>query len=79
MQATVKKWGNSLALRLPQSMAAGLHLEEGSTVSLTVEDHALVVRPARIRYRLDDLLAQEPSGAKRDETDWDGARGGEAW
>ena len=79
MQAIVKKWGNSLALRLPQSLAANLHLEDGSTVSLSVENHALVVRPARKRYRLDDLLAQTPLEARRGETDWGDATSGEEW
>jgi antitoxin MazE len=79
MQTVVKKWGNSLALRLPQSLAAGLRLEDGSTVSLSVEDHALVVRPARKRYRLADLLAQTPPEARRGETDWGDSAGSEAW
>jgi antitoxin MazE len=79
MQAVVKKWGNSLALRLPQSLAADLKLEDGSSVSLSVEDHALVVRPARKRYRLADLLSQTPFEAKHGETDWGDARGGESW
>ena len=79
MQTVVKKWGNSLALRLPQSLAADLRLEDGSTVSLSVEDHALVVRPARVRYRLADLLAQTSPEAKRGETDWGDAKGSEIW
>jgi antitoxin MazE len=79
MQTVVKKWGNSLALRLPQSLAADLKLEDGSSVSLSVEDHALVVRPARKRYKLADLLAQTPSEARRGETDWGDAKGGESW
>ena len=79
MQSVVKKWGNSLALRLPQNLAADLHLEDGSTVSLSVEDHALVVRPARKRYSLDDLLAQTSADAKRGETNWGDAKGGEDW
>lgn len=79
MQTVVKKWGNSLALRLPQAMAADLHLVEGATVSLTIEDHSLVVKPARKRYRLADLLAQMPAAEKRDETDWGQPVGEEAW
>lgn len=79
MQTIVKKWGNSLALRLPQSLAADLRLEDGSTVSLSLEDHALVVRPARKRYRLADLLAQTPPDIRRGETDWGNPAGGEDW
>lgn len=79
MQTVVKKWGNSLALRLPQAMAADLQLIEGATVSLTIEDHTLVVKPTRKRYRLADLLAQMPPSAKREETDWGSPVGGETW
>lgn len=79
MQTVVKKWGNSLALRLPQSLAADLGLEDGSTVSLSVEDHSLVVRPARKRYLLDDLLAQTAEASRRTETAWGPPKGGEEW
>ena len=79
MQTVVKKWGNSLALRLPQTMAADLKLEEGAAVSMTLEDHALVVRPVRKRYRLQDLLDMTPSEAKRGEANWGEAKGGEEW
>lgn len=79
MQTVIKKWGNSLALRLPQRLASDLRLEDGSTVSLAVEDRALVVRPARKRYRLEDLLDQTPAEARHGETDWGNAKGGEEW
>ena len=79
MQTVVKKWGNSLALRLPQAMAADLKLEEGAAVSMTLEDHALEVRPVRKRYQLQDLLDMTPSETKRGESDWGEAKGGEEW
>ncbi len=79
MQTVVKKWGNSLALRLPQAMAADLQITEGATVSLSIEDHALVVKPTRKRYRLSELLAQMDPKSKREETDWGSPAGEEAW
>jgi antitoxin MazE len=79
MQTVVKKWGNSLALRLPQSVAADLHMEEGSTVSLTIEDRSLVVRPARKRFKLSELLANEKPGQRHAETDWGKPEGEEVW
>ena len=56
MQARVSRWGNSLAVRLPRSAVEELGLGEGESVDMRVEDGALVVRRARRRYRLDDLL-----------------------
>jgi antitoxin MazE len=57
MNATIQKWGNSLALRIPQAVARDTHLENGSVVSLAVRQGKVVVEPARkTKYRLDDLL-----------------------
>lgn len=79
MQTVVKKWGNSLALRLPQAMAADLHIMEGVTVTITVEDHSLVVKPTRKRYRLADLLAQMDDKKTHKEVDWGKPEGDEVW
>jgi antitoxin MazE len=79
MQTVVKKWGNSLALRLPQHLAADLHLTEGATVSLTIEDEALIVKATRKRYRLADLLAQMDDSKKQKEVDWGKTEGEEVW
>lgn len=57
MDAQVSKWGNSYALRIPAAMAKLLNVTEGSKVDLAVEEGALVVRPARARLHLADLLA----------------------
>jgi len=40
------KWGNSLAIRIPRSVAAETGLEYGTPVEVRAEDGALVVRPA---------------------------------
>lgn len=58
MDGQVAKWGNSFALRIPATMAKTLKVTEGSKVDLSVEDGALVVRPARGRIKLADLLAE---------------------
>lgn len=45
--ATVQKWGNSLAVRVPQSLAGQIDVEEGTAVELCVRDGELIVRPDR--------------------------------
>jgi antitoxin MazE len=42
---TLKRWGNSLAVRIPASVAAKLALAEGQEIELDVEDGTLTVRP----------------------------------
>ena len=41
---TLKRWGNSLAVRIPASVAAKLALTEGQEVEVEVEDGVLTVR-----------------------------------
>ena len=56
MVTRVQKWGNSLALRIPQSFAVQAKVAAGTAVDIAVEKGRLVVRPVRQRYRLRDLL-----------------------
>jgi antitoxin ChpS len=56
--AKVQKWGNSMALRIPATMLRSLGLAEGQAVALSVENGALVARPAQKRYTLAALLAE---------------------
>ena len=57
MQTRIQKWGNSLGLRIPRSLAAEAQVEEGGTVDLSVENGRLLVRPLRVRkYSLNLLL-----------------------
>ncbi|MBA3394716.1 MAG: AbrB/MazE/SpoVT family DNA-binding domain-containing protein [Deltaproteobacteria bacterium] len=45
METRIKRWGNSLALRIPRSIAAEAGVEYGSPVDVHVEDGAMIVRP----------------------------------
>lgn len=76
MHATISKWGNSLALRLPRNLAEEVHLSEGASVDLVVEDGALKITPSRKKFKLSDLLADEP---RVPEADWGKLKGDEAW
>ncbi len=79
LRTRIAKWGNSLALRLPRKLAEDIRLVEGATVDLRVEGDALVVVPARKKYRLSDLLAETKAEARQAETEWGAPRGKEAW
>ncbi|HBB30270.1 MAG TPA: AbrB/MazE/SpoVT family DNA-binding domain-containing protein [Cyanobacteria bacterium UBA8803] len=57
MVTTVAKWGNSLAIRIPQNLAKEIHLYEGAEISLDLVDGTIVIKPrSRKRYSLDKLL-----------------------
>ena len=80
MNATVQKWGNSLALRIPSSVAKDIQLRPGSSVEVAVENGSMIVKPAKKR-RL--TLAQLLKGVTKDnlhaEQDWGAPAGREAW
>ena len=66
----IAKWGNSLGLRLPKSVALEAQLDEGDTVDVSVKDGAIVVRPTRPTYSLDTLVARITPRNRHRESDW---------
>ncbi|TMB73269.1 MAG: AbrB/MazE/SpoVT family DNA-binding domain-containing protein, partial [Chloroflexi bacterium] len=59
MITRIRKWGNSLGLRIPKAIARNARVQEGTTVMLGVSHGRLVVAPleARRAYELETLLA----------------------
>lgn len=45
----VKRWGNSLAVRIPAGIAETLRLQEDSDVELGVQDGSLWIKPAGVK------------------------------
>ena len=57
VHATIQKWGNSLALRIPKTLAEDTRLASGSVVNLTVEEGKVVIEPVpKKKYSLEQLL-----------------------
>jgi antitoxin MazE len=75
----VSKWGNSLGLRLPKSVAREAQLGEGDTVDVSVDNGTIVIRPSRPRYSLDDLVGRINPRNRHDESDWGRPFGHEVW
>ena len=55
---TIKRWGNSLAVRIPASMAEELHLREDQEVELVVSDGVLIATPAVKTFNWDEYREQ---------------------
>ena len=80
MDTTVQKWGNSLALRIPRSVAQDVHLHQGSVVGVTIIAGKIVVKPRRQRhYALAPLLRGVTKRNRHGEVDWGGPVGQETW
>jgi antitoxin MazE len=59
MNANFSKWGNSIALRIPNGVAKQLRVTDGSAADLQVKDGALVVTPVDVvpKYDISELIA----------------------
>lgn len=79
MDATIQKWGNSLAVRIPQAVARQIGIAEGDGVRLEVDANALVMRPAKPKYRLGDLVRKIGPKNRPGEMDWGAPQGREMW
>jgi antitoxin MazE len=79
MEARVKKWGNSLGIRIPKSIADDIGLKDNCLVELLSNDCQLVIRPKSKAYTLEELLAQIKRKNIQHETDWGKPVGAETW
>jgi antitoxin MazE len=76
----VAKWGNAPAIRIPKSIMQKANLHEGDPVDFEVEAPGIiVVRVARVRPTLDDLVARITPQNRHAETEWGKPQGNEAW
>ena len=70
MEARIQKWGDSLVLRIPESFATGIHLEQGTLVEMSLRDGRLVVEPVHPSpVTLEDLLKDVTPENLHDEID----------
>jgi antitoxin MazE len=79
MQTQIGKWGNSLAVRIPRTYAADLHLSDGTEVEVSVVDGQLVLRPIERPLTLEELVARITPENVHEETDWGPPVGRESW
>ena len=80
MITKIQKWGNSLAVRIPQAVAKETQLCVGETVKLAYQNGQIVITPVRQqRYKLTDLLKDVRPHNLHDEVSSGGALGKEVW
>jgi antitoxin MazE len=80
MKTAVRRWGNSLAVRIPRTYASETRISEGSKVELTLKEGALIVRPLlRQRHSLASLLKRVSASNRHEAMFSDKAVGQEVW
>jgi antitoxin MazE len=80
MKATVKKWGNSAAVRIPASVMDAMHLHLDEVVEVREEKGRIVIKPVRPnKYVLDDLLKGITATNLHEAIDFGPSEGKEVW
>jgi len=78
MEAVIRKWGNSPALRLNQSTMKTAEFEPEQRVTITASKGRIIIEPAHtLEYKLEDLLAQMTPQNLHGEVDFGGPHGTE--
>ena len=78
MTVALKKWGNSLALRIPKDIATTLSIEQDSMLELAVVDGTLVLKPTKHNL-LESLVSNIDSKNLHSEVSTGESVGNEAW
>ena len=82
MTAVIKKWGNSLAVRVPKELAKSLNLVEGKKVTIVQKNNSFEVRPEIAKakkYSLEKLVSCISAENIHEEIDWGAPVGKEIW
>lgn len=56
IRSRIKKWGNSLGIRLPKAVVAQLHLADNSEVEMRIKENRIIITSAAPEYTLKGLV-----------------------
>jgi len=80
MEAKVKRWGNSLGIRIPKSFSAQAGITDGSDIELQLEGDKITIVPIhKNEYTLDELLSRVSEDNIHYEIKTNGPLGNEVW
>jgi antitoxin MazE len=83
MKACICKWGNSLALPIPKSLAAKIGMRENAEVELTTDNGRLTITPLKRtrprRHSLQEMLRGITPDNLHGEVDFGPPLGKEIW
>ena len=80
MKATVKKWGNSAAIRIPAAVMEAMHLDLDEVVDVRVDEGRIIIEPIRQKaYELRALLKEITPKNQHQAADFGPAVGKEVW
>jgi antitoxin MazE len=75
----ISSWGNSLGIRLPQTIIKQVGWKEGVSVIISIEDDRIILTPAKPKYNLNELLKNATPQMQHDEVNFGEPVGEEIW
>jgi antitoxin MazE len=58
MELSIKKWGNSLGVRLPKSISNHLGIKEGSIITMSINNDSIEIKKSTSDYSLSEMLSE---------------------
>jgi len=58
MQLAIKKWGNSVGVRIPSIILNELQLQAESLIDIRVENGKIIIEPVRAEYDLSKMISE---------------------
>lgn len=77
--ATLRKWGNNIALVLPDTLVKAENLAMGNEVEIHMIGRKVEIRKSSNPSKIESLCAAITAGNLHRETDWGTAQGQEVW
>jgi antitoxin MazE len=78
MEAVVKKWGNSLGIRIPGLIVRKLSLKDGSSVDINDKGKMIIIKPVQ-KNKLSEMLSKIDEQNIHKEIETGGPVGKEIW
>ena len=79
MTTKIRKWGNSLAVRVPKVFAQNLNWKNDTHIYFQQIGNTLIISSRRPKYTLEELLKDVTRKNRHKEIDWGPPRGKEIW
>lgn len=80
MVTVVKKWGNSIGIRPPKTLAEEVEISEGSSVTLEAKNGQIIIKPlGRRPYQLAELVRHITPRNRHEAVESGQPRGKDAW
>ena len=79
MQATIQRWGNSHAVRLPKNLIDSAGLQENDVVEIIAEKDQITIKKQKRHFTLQERFEHYEGETAETEIDWGDPVGQELW